>query len=414
MLKRKRYAPVLVLLIVALTLSACGGDRLEVFPFWTGKDARRFDRLANTFKVKHPTVQFVNLAAGVGPGVDEQFVLNTLLEAGDPPDSWNGFAGQSLIGQYAAGRQIQPLNDLYEAQGWFDVLPKGLIPLISQDGNIYSVPIDIHRTNLLWYNPAVLEANGVSVPATMNDWFLAMDAIQAAGITPLAIGDREPHMVLLEVILLSSLGLEKYTGLWKGSVNWGSEDVKTALDNYQKALTYARDDLEVTSWQDATERVSTGSAAFIVMGDRVHGYFRERGKALGSDYNWVVFPGTEGIFQFYADSFVLAENTLNEKNAMDWLAFLGSTEAQEAFNVTADSICPRTDCNPLLFDEYAKASMSQWSTDTLTGSMTYGVFANNIWRAEIDAALAQFLEDNDLKNFQTALAAACKNSGPCP
>ena len=35
-------------------------------------------------------------------------------------------------------------------------MPANLIPLISQDGNIYSVPVNIHRANVLWYNPDIL------------------------------------------------------------------------------------------------------------------------------------------------------------------------------------------------------------------------------------------------------------------
>ena len=36
------------------------------------------------------------------------------------------------------------------------VLPPTLLPLISKDGKPYSVPVNIHRSNVMWYNPAVL------------------------------------------------------------------------------------------------------------------------------------------------------------------------------------------------------------------------------------------------------------------
>ena len=38
--------------------------------------------------------------------------------------------------------------------------PKTLIPLISKDGHPYSVPVNIHRSNVMWYNPKVLKAAG--------------------------------------------------------------------------------------------------------------------------------------------------------------------------------------------------------------------------------------------------------------
>ena len=86
-------------------------------------------------------------------------------------------------------------------------MPETLIPLISDNGNIYSVPVNIHRANVLWYNPKVLEDNGVEVPATLDEFFAAMDTLKAAGIeTPLAMGEQWTAMHLFETVLLGSLG----------------------------------------------------------------------------------------------------------------------------------------------------------------------------------------------------------------
>ena len=70
-------------------------------------------------------------------------------------------AGQELIGTYVAANQLEPLNFLYDEAGWMSVMPETLIPLISQDGNIYSVPVNIHRANVLWYNKAIFEENNL-------------------------------------------------------------------------------------------------------------------------------------------------------------------------------------------------------------------------------------------------------------
>jgi glucose/mannose transport system substrate-binding protein len=416
MLKRKMYALLQIVLSVTLVLSACGGteNRVKVFPFLTDKNAESFDALVNAFKEKHPNLQFINTAETIGPGVEPQFFLETLIQAGDPPDSWQGYAGRALMDEYVADKQIQPLDDLYESEGWRSVFPANLIPLISQDENIYSVPISVHRINVLWYNPVVLDANGISVPKSMNEWFLAMDAIKAAGVIPLAIGDQETKLLLLETILLSSLGPKKYNGLWSGSTGWDGEDVTAALEVYEVVLTYTNSDSDSLSWQESAELVANGNAAFAIMGDWAHGYFRERGKVLNQDYNWAAVPGTEGTFQFYVDSFVLAENALSENGGRTWLKFVGSREGQETFNARTDSICVRTDCDTSLFDEYARASMTHWSSDILVGSLSYGVVANDSWRSEIETALSAFLQDEDMDLFQTALVAACQNSGPCP
>jgi glucose/mannose transport system substrate-binding protein len=416
MSKRKLYSLFTLLVIAMLTLSACGGGakKVEVFSWWTGGgEAAGLEAMIKVFNEKNPNVEFINAAVAGGAGTNARAVLATRLQAGDPPDSWQGHAGQELIGTYVAGNQIQPLNDLYEAEGWLAVMPETLIPLISDGGNIYSVPVNIHRANVLWYNPAVLEANGVAVPTTVDEWFAAMDTLQAAGVTPLALGEQWTKMHLMETVLLGTLGPDKYNGLWTGTTDWGSAEVTTALENFQKALTYTNSDSASLSWQDAAQLVVNGDAAFNVMGDWAEGYFRELGKAPMADYGWAPVPGSVGVFQFLSDSFVLAVGAPDEDGAMAWLKIAGSKEGQEAFNPVKGSICARTDCDKNLFGEYLQSAMDDWSNNIVVGSLTHGVVANDSWKSEIDTALGLFVQDGDLAGFQSALVAACAASGPC-
>jgi len=416
MFKTKWYSLFTVLVIAMLVLSACGGGakKVEVFSWWTGGgEAAGLEAMIKVFNAQNPNIEFINAAVAGGAGTNARAVLATRLQAGDPPDSWQGHAGQELIGTYVAGKQIQPLNDLYKSEGWLDVMPETLIPLISDSGNIYSVPVNIHRANVMWYNPAVLEANGVAVPATMDEWFAAMDTLQAAGVTPLALGEQWTKMHLMETVLLGTLGPDKYNGLWSGSTDWGSAEVKGALDNFTKALTYTNSDSASLSWQDASQLVINGDAAFNVMGDWAEGYFRELGKAPNTDYGWAPVPGSVGVFQFLSDSFVLAVGAPDEDGAMAWLKIAGSKEGQEAFNPVKGSICARTDCDKTLFGVYLQSAMDDWASNTVVGSLTHGVVANDSWKSEIDTALGLFIQDGNVEGFQAALVAACAASGPC-
>ncbi len=424
-MNKKLFALLSLLAIVSFVIAACGGtaateapaaagDQVEVFSWWTGGgEAAGLDAMIVVFKAANPDIEFVNSAVAGGAGTNARAVLATRLQSGEPPDSWQGHAGQELIGTYVAGGQIQPLNDLYDAEGWLDVMPETLIPLISQDGNIYSVPVNIHRANVLWYNPAVLEANGVEVPTNMDEWFAAMDTLEAAGVQPLALGEQWTKMHLLETVLLGTLGPDAYNGLWDGSTDWASADVTAALDNYAKVLTYANEDSASLSWQDAAQLVVNGDAAFNVMGDWAEGYFRELGKEPNKDYGWAATPGSDGVFQFLSDSFVLAVGAPHPDAATAWLKVAGSKEGQEAFNPVKGSICARTDCDKSLFGEYLQSAMDDWSSNTVVGSLTHGVVANDSWKTEIDTALGAFIADGNIETFQSALTAACASSGPC-
>jgi glucose/mannose transport system substrate-binding protein len=414
-----------VIVLAGLLLAACapaaapatGGEasgEVEIFSWWTaGGEADGLAAMQVVFEQQYPNLTFVNAAVAGGAGTNARAVLATRLSAGDPPSSWQGHAGQELIGTYVAAGQLQPLNNLYDANGWIAVMPETLIPLISQDGNIYSVPVNIHRANVMWFNPAVLEANGVAVPTTWDEFFAAADTLQAAGVTPLAMGEQWTSMHLFETVLLGTLGADAYAGLWDGSTDWAGADVTTAIGNFQTVLGFTNSDSSTLSWDQAAQLVVDGDAAFTIMGDWADGYFVSLDLEAGTDYGWAPTPGTDGIFQFLSDSFVLPVDAKNPAGAEAWLTVAGSKAGQEAFNPVKGSICARTDCDAALFGPYLQSAMEDWSTDTVAGSLTHGVVANDAWKAEIDTALGLFLADGDVAAFQSALATACSSSGAC-
>ncbi len=443
-MKKTHYLPVLLLIVFALFLAACGGSTtdqpaattapetavetapteaaadasadmpaeggkmVEVFSWWTGGgEAAGLEAMIKVFQEKYPDIEFVNAAVAGGAGTNARAVLATRLQAGDAPDSWQGHAGQELIGTYVAAGQLEPLNFLYEQNGWLDVMPATLIPLISQDGNIYSVPVNIHRANVLWANPTVLADNGLEMPTTLDDWFAAMDTLQANGMdAPLAMGEQWTAMHLFETIMLASLGPDGYNAMWDGSGDWTSAEFTQALDNYAKALTYTNSDASALSWQDAGQLVIDGDAAFNVMGDWQEGFFRELGKAPNVDYVWTPVPGTAGNFQFLSDSFVLPVGAPHREEAIAWLTVAGSKEGQDAFNPVKGSIPARSDGDRALYGEYLQSAMDDWASNTVVGSLTHGVVANDSWKSEIDTALGLYLAGGDVATLQSALATA--------
>ena len=400
---------------VATEAPTMASGQVEVFSWWTGGgEAAGLEAMIKVFNAKYPDIEFINAAVAGGAGTNARAVLATRLQAGQAPDSWQGHAGQELIGTYVKADQIEPLNFLYEENGWLDVMPETLIPLISDNGNIYSVPVNIHRANVLWYNPTVLQDNNIEVPTTLDEWFAAMDALKAAGMdAPLAMGEQWSAMHLFETIVLATLGPDKYNQLWTGELDWASADVTTAIENFNKALTYTNSDATSLTWQDASQLVVNGDAAFNVMGDWAEGYFKELGKVAHTDFGWTPVPGTQGTFQFLSDSFVLAKNAPDRDAAIAWLTVAGSKEGQDAFNPVKGSIPARSDGDRSLYDEYLQSAMDDWAKDVVVGSLTHGVVANDSWKSEIDTALGLFLGDKNVENFQSALTAACVSSGPC-
>jgi glucose/mannose transport system substrate-binding protein len=291
-------------------------------------------------------------------------------------------------------------------------MPETLIPLISEGDDIYSVPVNIHRANVLWYNPAVLDEVGVEVPTTWDEFFTACDAIEAAGKICLSMGEAWTAMHLMEVVLLGDLGADGYSALWDGSNDWSGADVTASLETYAQVLEHVNEDAASLTWQDASQLVANGHAAFNIMGDWADGYFSgdtaggNLGLEPGVDYGWAPPPGTDGVFQFLSDSFTLAKGAPHPDGATAWLTVAGSKAGQEAFNPVKGSIFARTDCDPSLFNVYLQSAIADWKTDRVVGSLTHGVVANDTWKNEINTALGLFLTDGDVAAFQSALVDA--------
>ncbi len=443
MSKKFWYSLLALMVVLATVLSACatnataptdtpapaaetqapaGASQVEVFSWWVGPgEADGLAAMVKVFNKMYPNIEFVNAAVAGGAGTNARAVLATRLSGGDPPDSWQAHAGQEIIGTYVAANQVAPLDDFFQSQGLNDIFPADLLPLISKDGHPYSVPVNIHRSNVMWYNPKVLSQVGIStIPTTWDEFFADCETIQAAGITCLSLGPQWTAMHLFENVMLGTLGADGWSGLWTGSTDWNSADVTKGIENFAKALSYTNSDhASLSDWQPASKLMSDGDAAFNIMGDWAYGYFANpdpNGLALTphTDFDWAPPPGTDGVFLFLADSFVMPANAPHPDATTAWLTVAASKAGQEAFNPLKGSICARTDCDQSLFSEYSQGAAKDWTSNVVAGSLTHGVVANDAWKAKIDTALGLFLADpTTTANFQKGLADACASDGVC-
>lgn len=399
---------------------SASSHRVEIFSWWLGPgEVDALNAFVNAFKSECPNLRVANSAAAAGSAA--RALLEKRLSANDAPDSWQAPVGQGMIASRVSSGKIAPLDELYKATGLGEALPAELVALISQNGHPYGVPVDIHRSNILWYNPKILARAGVtSVPIGYDEFLAACQRIEATGKVCLALGPQWTAMHLLENVMLGTLGPDKWSGLWTGEGDWSSPEVTAAIETYAKVLSHTNaDHQQLPEWQSAAKLMINNYAAFNVMGDWAYSYFTNPApnglaRKPHTDFDWAPAPGTGGSFMFLADAFVLPANAQHPDASMAWLTFAASKRGQEAFNPLKGSICARTDCDPSLFGDYSRAAAADWSTDTLVGSLTHSVVANDAWRADIDRALGTFLSDpTKAAEFQDSLEIACQVNGPC-
>lgn len=388
--------------------------KLEVFSWWTtGGEAAGLEELFGLYPSMCPgDVEIVNATVAGGGGAAARQVLTTRMLGDDPPGSFQVHMGHELTDTWVTSNYMEPLDFLFTEEGWADVFPQGVIDIVSHEGKPYSVPVNIHRANVLWYNKAVFEANGLQPPTTFDEFFTVADALKAKGITPLALGDVEVFAAvhLMETVLIGSLGADGYNGLWTGATDWNGAEVTAALTTFEKMLGYVNSDHSSLTWDQANDLVISGTAGMTIMGDWLHADNKAKNFA---DSGWVPSPGTAGMFDALSDTFGLPKNAPNRDAVVCWLKVVGSKAGQEAFNPLKGSICARTDCDAALFDDYLQSSMQDWQKDTIVPSLAHGAAAKQGWVTEINDAVTAFVTDKDVGTFQSRLASACTAAGVC-
>ena len=390
-------------------VSAQGEDSLEVFSWWTSPgESKALQALFDAFTAANPGVKVVNATVAGGAGVNAKAVLQTRLQGGQPPDSWQTHVGRELIDLYVVPGSCQPITDIYTSEGWTDAIPADLIAQATWQSDQYSIPVGVHRGNGFWYNKSVMDDNGIEVGDTMSvDEFLAAaDTLKAAGIPALAFSNSEGFQgaQTFENTLLGVVGPDTYKALFKGEAAWDDKGVKDAAGTFAKMLDYVNQDFSALTWSDAIALVIEGKAGFNSMGDWAYG--EVLAKNAQDNIGWVSHPGSAGSFVLVVDSFTLPVGPPHPENAKNWLITLGSKEAQEAFNPLKGSIPARTDVNRDLFSPYHQWSMDSFTNDALVPSCAHGQASSPAFQQAFYDATTAFVTDKDVDTYLSLLVDA--------
>jgi glucose/mannose transport system substrate-binding protein len=393
---------------------------IEVQGWWTtGGEANGFNKIIADFNAANPTLCVYNAAIAGGAGSVAQGRIKAAVLAGLPPDTFQVHMGHELLDTYVnipGGSVMAPLDDLFAENGFNDQFPQNVLDIISADGHPYSVPLNIHRANELWYNKAIFEANNLQAPTTWAEFETVAAALKTAGVTPLAIGDSGiwANGMVFETILIGTLGADGFLGLWTGATAWDDPGVTDALNEYKKVLDpangWVNSDHSSLSWDQAADKLIDGSAAMTIMGDWANGEFTAKEFA---DYGWAPAPGNDGIYQALSDSFGLPVQAPHPDGTKLFLAYLGSAEAQAIFNPYKGSIAANvTSGDPpageLQYNDYQKSAQTDWKTNTIVPSMEHGAAANPAWSSAINDVLTSFVTDLDVTAAQSALVTAAE------
>ncbi len=353
----KKFLPLTGVLLAANLASA---SELEVLHWWTsGGEARSAELLKDM--MEHKGHSWKDFAVAGGGGESAMMVLKARAVSGNPPTAAQ-IKGHD-IQEWAQLGFLTSIEAVATPEHWDSVLPEMISDIMKYRGNYVSVPANLHRVNWLWANTKIFEKVGVSVPKTLNEFFVAADAIKAAGYIPLAHGGQPwQDATLFEAIALAVLGADDYR---KAFVDLDMETLSSkkmieVFTRFKKLKDYIDDDSPGRVWNDATKMVINGGAAMQIMGDWAKGEFTAAGKVQGEDYLCVSAPGTAGKFSYNIDSFVFFKSykASKRKGKEELARTIMSKPFQEAFNYTKGSLPARSDISLDRFDQCSKDAMA--------------------------------------------------------
>ncbi len=393
-------------------VAAAPKGEVEIFSWWAGDEGPALEALIKAFEAKYPDIKVINATVTGGSGINAKAVLKTRMLGGNPPDSFQVHAGQELIGTWVKADRMEDLTPLFEQEGWMKAFPEGVIKQIGTDKGIWSVPVTVHRSNVLWYIPENLKKWGVEAPKTWDDFLAIAPKLKEQGIVPLALATNWTSNHLWESVAVAAVGPDNYDKLWNGELSFDSPEGQKIWELFGKVLDYTNTDASSLSWQQATDMVVDGRAAFNIMGDWAAGYMATTKKLEpNKGFGWLPSPGTDGVFIFLSDSFGLPKNSPHRDNALAWLAMLGSKEGSDTFNPLKGSISPRLDSDLSKYNVYAKSAAADFGKDRIVGSLAHGVVANEGFMNDFASVMEMFLKTRSPEMVAKATQQIAKKNG---
>lgn len=391
---------VLSIFLFVFSFSAAAQDgEVEIFSWWTGGgEEEGLNALIELFNEEYPDVEVVNATVAGGAGSNAKAVLKTRMVGGNPPDSFQVHGGAELVDTYVETGLMQPITALLEEWGVKDKFNKQILEMSSYDGEYYSVPVNVHRSNIMFYNVEILEKYDIEKPTDLASFKKALADLDKEGVIPLALGDTNkwPATQIFESLLVATLGPDGYNGLWDGSTAADDPAVREALVHFDDLMQYVNTDHSALTWQDATQLVHEGEAAFNIMGDWAEGYMKTLGWEPEKDFGWLALPETEGTFIVITDTFGLPKGAPNTENAEKWLKTIASVEGQDTFNPIKGSIPARLDADKSKYDPYLTSAMEDFASDVLSPSIAHGSAAPEGFITALNDTINAFLTTGDV------------------
>ena len=325
--------------LAAMLIAAPALAQDLTFWSWRQEDRAAYEQFIDTFEAANPgiTVKFETFEAA-----NYNTILSTALAGGTGPDVMMVRAYGGLENVAVAG-YLEPLTtETVPALADF-AAPALAAESGRADGTIYAVPF-ASQTQLVIYNKALFDANGIAEPQTWDELVAASQKLKDAGVIPFANGTATAWQNETVTFGLGSslMGKDFYDELMAGTTDFTDERFTGALAAVAEvAAQYFPDGFIGLDYPSAQQLFSSGMAGMFIGGSYELATF----KTQNPDIELGVFaaPGKtaedDKLVGLYFDGGYAANAAgANKEASLKFLNYLASKEFGQAFADTLSNI----------------------------------------------------------------------------
>jgi glucose/mannose transport system substrate-binding protein len=351
-----------LLVVLMAGIGLVGGaqaQKAEVIHWWTsGGESAAIKVFAEAYNKAGGT--WVDSAVAGGDAARASALSR--IAGGNPPTAAQFNISKQYFDAIEAGL-LNNIDAVAAKEGWEKMLPAPLLKLVKVKGHYYAVPVSIYNPVWFWYSKTALAKAGATEPKTIDEFFVALDKLKAAGLVPLALGGQSWQEALtFDAMLLHTGGKDLYLKFNEGRdpAVIASPAFRKVLTDFKRLKAYIDPGSPNRNWNDSTAMVITGKAGFQIMGDWAKGEFVAAKQTAGKDFGCFAGFGPNAPYMIGGDVFVFPKTRDATAIAaqLKLATVMTSPAAQVAFNNLKGSIPMRTDVDVSGLDTCAQAGVA--------------------------------------------------------